>query len=55
MLRLWYLQLLCALPHFQLDLAITIDELEIGPIRGDETGAVGAGGESDENVEMQVA
>ncbi len=56
MLRLFVLSVaLRASPHFQLDLAITIDEHKIVAIRGDEAGSMGAGSESDENVKMQVA
>lgn len=48
-------RLLPALPNFQFDLAITIDQFEILPICSDETGAMRASGESDENVGMKVA
>jgi hypothetical protein len=41
-------------PNLELDLAVLPDKLKVGPVGRDETGAVGAGSERDENVEMQV-
>jgi hypothetical protein len=43
------------LPNFQIDLAISADQLKICPISRDQARTVRAGGESDENVKMQVA
>ena len=42
------------LPHLQPDGAILVDQLKIRLIGRDEAGSIGAGGEGDENVEMQV-
>ena len=44
-----------ALPHFQFDLAIMIDQFKICTVGGDEARPARAGGERDENIEMQVA
>jgi len=32
-----------------------MNQFEIDTVRGDQAGSVGAGGESDENIEMKVA
>src|SRR5579864_7370746 len=41
-------------PDFQFDLTISINQLKICPIRGDEAGAAGACSEGNENVKVQV-
>ena len=41
-------------PHLKLDTAVPVDEFEVSPVGSDETGAVRAGGQGDENVKVQV-
>src|SRR5450755_2831472 len=43
------------LPYLKLEFAVTIDHFKIGAVRGDQAGAMGAGRERDEHVEMKVA
>jgi len=44
-----------ALPDFEFEGAVFSDEFEVGAIGSDEACAVGAGGEGDEHVEVEVA
>jgi len=41
-------------PNLKLHLAVAIDQLGVGAVGRDEAGAVGAGGEGDENIGVQV-
>jgi hypothetical protein len=43
------------LPYFELKFPVTVNELKIGTVRGDEPGSVSSSRERDEYVEMQVA
>jgi hypothetical protein len=43
------------LPYFELEFSISVNQLKIGTIRGDEPGSVRSGRERNENVKMQVA
>lgn len=43
------------LPDFQLEAAVFADELEVGAVGRDEAGAVGADGEGDQHVEVEIA
>ena len=43
------------LPYLKVEFAVAIDHFEIGAVRSDQAGAMRAGGERDEHVEMQIA
>ena len=43
------------LPDFQLEVAVFTDELEVGAIGRDEAGAVGANGQGDQHIEVEIA
>jgi hypothetical protein len=42
-------------PHFEMELAISVDHFKIRSIGRNQAGAVGAGGEGDEDVEVKIA
>src|SRR5271165_3304758 len=42
-------------PYFELELAMVVDQLEIGAVGGDEAGTVRPRCQGDEHIEMQVA
>jgi hypothetical protein len=42
-------------PHFQLEIPIFADQFKIGAVGRDQARAVGAGGQGNEHVEVQVA
>jgi len=43
------------LPYLKLDFSVTVNELKIGTVRGEEPGTLRSRRECDEYVEMQVA
>ncbi len=43
------------LPYFELESAVAANHLEVSPVRGDETRAVGSRCQRDEHVEVQVS
>ena len=43
------------LPDFQLEAAVFADELEVGAVGRDEAGAVGADGQGDQHIEVEIA
>jgi hypothetical protein len=44
-----------SLRDIKFEIAVMADQFEVGAVRGDEPGSMGADGESDQNIEVEIA